>query len=197
MVGMLEELRQQADYNTGSISAAACWSLLSLAVFFKPQTIFEVGTFIGKSTFSLLKGMQLSGVKNHRIYTCDFSNDIVLPFGDDGEVVQFRRQSSTQMLSELSIRNLQCDLLALDGRLQQDDFQYLSKLLHDNSIILLDDFEGVEKGVSNAFALMNSLQRTHNLIYPPERDTLRKFSLLDGCTTALILPRNFFVLSNQ
>ena len=193
----LENLRCHADYNTGSISAATCWCLLSAANYFKPQTIVEIGTFIGKSTLSLLRGMQFSGVQNRRIYTCDFSNDIELPFGADGEVMQFRRQSSTLMLSELHARNLQCDFLALDGRLQQEDFQYLSNILHAKSIILLDDFEGVEKGVANASALMNSLQTTHNLIYPPESDVLRKFTLLDGCTTALIIPRALFTLSNQ
>jgi hypothetical protein len=141
--------------------------------------------------------MQFSGVQNRRIYTCDFSNDIELPFGDEGEVVQFRRQSSTQMLSELHARNLQCDFLALDGRLQQEDFPYLTKILHAKSIILLDDFEGVEKGVVNASALMKSLQPTHNLLYPPDTSVLRRFSLLDGCTTALIIPRAMFTLSNQ
>lgn len=193
----LESLRHHADYNTGSISAATCWCLFSAANYFKPETIVEVGTFIGKSTLSLLRGMQFGGVQNRRIYTCDFSNDIELTFGAEGELTQFPRQSSTQMLSELHARNLQCDFLALDGRLQQEDFRYLSDILHAKSIIFLDDFEGVEKGVANASVLMNSLQKTHNLIYPPERDFLRKFNLLDGCTTALLIPRALFTLSNQ
>jgi predicted O-methyltransferase YrrM len=193
----LEALQAYADYKTGSITAATCWSLLSVAHYFKPQIIFEVGTFIGKSTLSLLRGMQLSGVIGGRIYTCDFSNDIDLPFCGLGEVIQFRRQSSTQMFSSLCADELKCDFLALDGRLQKDDLHYLSKILHANSIILLDDFEGVEKGVSNAALLMNSLQPSHILVYPPEKDVLRKFSLLDGCTTALILPKDAFTLSNQ
>lgn len=193
----LEHLRRHADYNTGSISSAACWSLLSVTYYFKPQTIVEVGTFIGKSTLSLLTGMRLGAVPNPRIYTCDFSNDIELPFGAGGEVVQFRRQSSTQMLSQLSASQFRCDLLAIDGRLQQEDFQYLSKILHAKSIIVVDDFEGVEKGVANASLLMNSLQPTHNLIYPPANSLLRKYSLLGDCTIALAIPRTSFTLSNQ
>jgi len=193
----LESLRSNADYNTGSISAASCWTLFSLAQYFKPRVVVEVGTFIGKSTYSLLKGMRQGGVTSGQIFTCDFSNDIQLPFAKTGNVEQFARQSSTQMFAELAARNVQCDLLALDGRLQKDDFQYLGKILHANSMILLDDFEGVEKGVANASLIMTSLQSTHNLIYPPEQSLLESFALLDGCTTALVLPRSAFVLSNQ
>lgn len=196
-VNSLESLRKYANYNTGSITAAACWSLLSAAYYFKPQTIVEVGTFIGKSTLSLLRGMQFSGEENGRIYTCDLSNGIELPFGATGEVIQFREQSSTQMFSALSGKGVQCDLLILDGRLQQEDFQFLSQILHAQSIVLLDDFEGIEKGVVNASVLLSSLQATHNLIYPPERELLRKFSLTDGCTTAMIIPRASFIFSDQ
>lgn len=196
-VDSLESLREYADYNTGSITAAACWSLLSAAYYFKPQTVVEVGTFIGKSTLSLLRGMQFSGEENGRIYTCDLSNDIELPFGATSGVIQFRKQSSTQMLSALSVKGVQCDLLMLDGRLQHDDFHFLSQMLHAQSIVLLDDFEGVEKGVVNASVLLNSLQATHNLIYPPERELLRKFSLTDGCTMGMIIPRASFIFSDQ
>ena len=193
----LENLREYADYKTGSITTATCWSLLSAAYYFQPRIIFEVGTFIGKSTLSLLRGMRLGGPSHSKIYTCDLSNDIALPFGNAGEVVQFRKQTSTQMLAALCANDIQCDFLALDGRLQKDDFKYLEKVLHPNSIILLDDFEGVEKGVVNATMLMSSLQPSHNLLYPPERYMLSKFGLVDGCTTALIVPRIAFALTNQ
>jgi len=36
-----------------------------------------------------------------------------------------------------------------DGRIQREDFPYLRQLLLPNSIIALDDFEGMEKGVCN------------------------------------------------
>jgi predicted O-methyltransferase YrrM len=196
-VDSLEALRESADYNTGSITAATCWSLLSVAHYFKPKIIVEVGTFIGKSTLSLSVGMEFGGVQDGKIYTCDLSNDIELPFARNREISQFRRQSSTQMLTALSASNTRCDLLFLDGRLQKEDLQYLGTILHSNSIILLDDFEGVEKGALNASLLMNSLQQTHSLVYPPNTELLRRFSLLDSCTTALIIPRSAMLLSNQ
>jgi len=152
----LENLREYADYKTGSITTATCWSLLSAAYYFQPRII-----------------------------------------GNAGEVIQFRKQTSTQMLAALCANDIQCDFLALDGRLQKDDFKYLKKVLHPNSIILLDDFEGVEKGVVNATMLMSSLQPSHNLLYPPERYMLSKFGLVDSCTTALIVPRTSFALTNQ
>jgi hypothetical protein len=196
-VDEMERLRTQADYNTGSISSATCWVLLATANYFKPSIIAEVGTFIGKSTLSLLYGMRYGGVVNGKIYTCDFSNDIKLPTFDGAEIIQFPRQSSTDMFASISARSEKCDFLALDGRLQQEDFKFLNEILGSDSVIILDDFEGIEKGVSNAAALMNSLHRTHNLIYPPEHDLLRQFRLTDSCSTALIVPRKSFLMSNQ
>lgn len=193
----LERLRRQADYNTGSISAAACWALMAVAHYVKPKTVIEVGTFIGKSTLSLLRGMEFAGVSAPKIYTCDSSNAIELPFGRSGEVVQFPRASSTDMFQKLNAAGVVCDLLALDGRLQPGDFELLGSLLHQNSIILLDDFEGVEKGVVNGSSLMQSLQKTHNLIYPPSQEMLHRLGFFDECTSALIVPRTLFQLSNQ
>jgi hypothetical protein len=193
----LEGLRTQADYNTGSISAAACWALMAVAHYFKPKTVIEVGTFIGKSTLSLLRGMEFAGVSDPKIYTCDFSNDIKLPFVRNDEVSQFPRSSSTDMFQKLNAAGVVCDLLALDGRLQPGDFELLGSLLHQNSIILLDDFEGVEKGVLNGSSLMQSLQKTHTLVYPPSHDMLNRLGFFDDCTSALIVPRALFQLSNQ
>jgi hypothetical protein len=192
----LERLRSQADYNTGSISAAACWALMAVAHYFKPKTVIEVGTFIGKSTLSLLRGMEFAGVSYRKIYTCDFSNDIELPFGQN-QVVQFPRASSTDMFQKLHDEGVVCDLLALDGRLQPGDFELLGALLHQHSIILLDDFEGVEKGVINGSSLMQSLQKTHTLVYPPSQEMLSRLGFFDDCTSALIVPRAIFQLSNQ
>ena len=47
----------KADYNTGSISFAGSWSLYSWSKYFEPCKIVEVGTFIGKSTWSMAKAL--------------------------------------------------------------------------------------------------------------------------------------------
>ena len=66
-----------------------------------------------------------------------------------------------------------------------------------NKIILLDDFEGIEKGVINAMHLMSSLQNTHYLAYPPSRDIMSSHGLTDSCTVGMIIPRELVEDSNQ
>ena len=54
----LEKGRRQADYNTGSINFSSAWSLYCLARHFKIEKAVEIGTFIGKSTISIAKGIE-------------------------------------------------------------------------------------------------------------------------------------------
>jgi hypothetical protein len=106
-------------------------------------------------------------------------------------------QSSTDMFSALADEKRKCDLLLLDGRLQTEDFKLLSSILHPESLILLDDFEGTEKGVVNALQLMTSLQNTHYLAYPPSRELMRSHGLYEGCTIGMIVPRSLVEHTNQ
>ena len=52
-IDSLDNLRDQSSYNTGSISSTTAWLLYSTTLFFKPEKILEIGSFIGKSTFSM------------------------------------------------------------------------------------------------------------------------------------------------
>ena len=193
----LDDLRVQAAYNTGSIGSGAIWTIFSACLFLKPQLVAEVGTFIGKSTFSIACALDIAFSEGGEIYTCDFSNKIDLQFGTNTSVRQFQMQSSTDMFSILANEKKKCDLLILDGRLQSEDFKLLSSILHPESVILLDDFEGTEKGVINAIQLMNSLQNTHYLLYPPSRELMRLHGLHEGCTIGMIVPRILVEHTNQ
>ncbi len=184
----LDSLRALATYNTGSITTSAIWSLFSATLFFRPQRIAEVGTFIGKSTFSMAAAIDQYRPEGGEIYTCDFSNNIPLGLESATAIVQYPLKSSTDMLADLVQQRLSIDLLLLDGRLQPEDFALLSNLLHRDSVILLDDFEGVEKGVTNAASLMASLKSSHALLYPPARELLQAHGLRDSCTLAMIVP---------
>jgi predicted O-methyltransferase YrrM len=194
----LEDLRGQAAYNTGSIGTGEIWTLFATSLFFKPKFVAEVGTFIGKSTFSIACAMDITFTEEGgEIYTCDFSNKIDLQFGTRTKVRQFKMQSSTDMFSEIANEKRRCDLLTLDGRLQPSDFKLLSSILHAESIILLDDFEGTEKGVVNAIQLMNSLQSTHFLVYPPSHELMHLHGLSGGCSVGMIIPRSLVEHTNQ
>ena len=86
----LNKLRLKAEYNTGSISFASAWSLYSLIKYFEPSKIVEVGTFIGKSTWSMAKALdELQNTST--IYTCDGSNDLVIPWKGRTEIKQFKK----------------------------------------------------------------------------------------------------------
>ena len=72
------------------------------------------------------------------------------------------------------------------------------KLLNQNTIILLDDFEGSEKGVVNYMRLKKLEKfKTHFLIYPCERSKLEKFGENSYSTTAVMLPNSLIELVAQ
>jgi predicted O-methyltransferase YrrM len=132
-----------------------------LVKFFQPLVIAEVGTFIGVST----KVMD-EALKDYprSIFTCDSSNDIQI-YKDNKHIIQYRKQTSTQMFKDLADKSIGVDLMYLDGRIQDEDLQYFPQIIHDQTVFVFDDFEGIEKGVVNAMRL-NGANRI--LIYPRE-----------------------------
>ena len=133
-VAKQDELRKHADYNTGSISASSSWLLYSLAIYFRPTLVAEVGTFIGKSTLSIALG--LDEVTTHgEIHTCDASNAIDLPTVAKTKIVQYKKTNSTEMFGRLTGggHTGKIDFLMLDGRLQPGDLFQLGSSVHKNS----------------------------------------------------------------
>ena len=191
----LEKLRKKADYDTGSISNATAWCLYSLVKYFAPKKIMEVGTFIGKSSWSMAKAQDDLHIDNGYLVTCDFSNDITIPWGGKTKFKQYKKQSSTEMLDNEKVSP---DLIFLDGRIQDSDLKIFEQLINKHTIILLDDFEGVEKGVVNYFNLKKITKlKTHFLIYPCERSKLLELGENSHSTTAVMLPTNLIDLAAQ
>lgn len=161
MIKSRQRYRLTADYNTGSVSIGDAAELYRLVKFFKPEVIAEVGTFIGVSTMSMYMADEF-----FRIYTCDMSNNIPNLFEEADEIIKYYpKQSSTQMFKDLAEKGMKIDLVYLDGRLQQEDFEPLNKTIHDQTVFVFDDFEGIEKGVVNAMMLEGP---SRLLIYPRE-----------------------------
>jgi predicted O-methyltransferase YrrM len=156
-----QKLRKFADYNTGSVPYDDAVELYKLVKFFEPNYIAEVGTFIGVSTMAMHRAETCTS-----IYTCDISNNIVDMFkGMENTITYFPKTSSTEMFRQLAEKKISVDFMYLDGRVQEEDFQYFPKIIHDQTVFVFDDFEGVEKGVVNAMRL-NGANRL--LIYPRE-----------------------------
>lgn len=158
----LDELRDEADYDTGSLNEGDVQDLQDVVFHFRPTVVAEVGTFIGRSTMAIAHSMDEGGT----IYTCDVSNDIKLPEVTGGKIVQYPKTSSATMFADL-VENLNVfvDMFYIDGRLSPCDIGFIQKLIHNKTVFVLDDFEGVEKGVGNAMLLMQHLTG-YALIYP-------------------------------
>lgn len=153
-----QKLRSEADYNTGSVPYDDAIELYKLVKFFQPKVIAEVGTFIGISTVT----MNLAMNRLVDIYTCDHSNNINL---DIPNIFQYPKQTSTQMFADMAEKKVGVDLMYLDGRLQREDLELFHKIIHDQTIFVFDDFEGLEKGVVNAMMVESS---GRILVYPRE-----------------------------
>lgn len=192
-----ESLRNQATYNTGSITISTSVTLALLTSYFQPRSVAEVGTFIGRSTFSLALGAQLSGKPLESLHSCDLSNDIELDLQDLTTVVQYPRQGSNQMFSKLVDANIIPDLYFVDGRLASDDVALMAALGAEKAIILLDDFEGTEKGVANAHLLLESYKDNYLLAYPPHLSFLKIYGLLERTSVAALVPKNRIAFVNQ
>ena len=153
-----QALRAQAEYNTGSMPIDDAFELYRIVKFFQPKVIAEVGTFIGVST----KTMNLAMERLVDIYTCDHSNNINL---DVPNIFQYPKRPSFEMFADMVEKGVKVDLVYLDGRLSQEDVEPLSKIIYAETVFVFDDFEGIEKGVTNAM-MVESFSRA--LIYPRE-----------------------------
>lgn len=158
-----DQLRASADYNTGSLTQGDMMDVYRIVEHFKPRLIAEVGTFIGRSTYALAAA---SG-SDATVHTCDLSNDIPLPRLAEGSAVvcRYPNLSSVSMFGQMLDEGLagKVDLFYIDGRLQENDLILMRQLSHERTVVVLDDFEGIEKGVSNAMLIGS---QNHLLIYP-------------------------------
>lgn len=160
-------MRVEANYNTGSLGYNDAYDLYTIVNYFKPRVVAEVGTFIGVSTLVMHEACK----GRTQIHTCDFSNDINL--GVPG-IIQYPLTSSLQMFQRLKIKGITPDLVYLDGRLTENDVAEISTEKYSDTVFVLDDFEGTEKGVANALLLERS---NTTLVYPR-----------NGNKTAILIP---------
>jgi len=185
----LENLRGEADYNTGSISISQAYLLYLFLKYFKPIKVIEIGTFIGRSTISMANAIETYSDKGE-IYTCDFSNDIKLPWKGKCKIKQFPKTKSSEMLNNLKG---EYDLVFIDGRVSDEELSTFESLINQNTIIILDDFEGIEKGVVNLAKLrqINKLNQ-HLLINTISEDLLKQYNLHNHSRMGALIPMTLF-----
>jgi predicted O-methyltransferase YrrM len=173
---------------TGSISIDSMLDLYSTARYFQSSRIFEIGTYIGRSTLSLASG---AGLNLDFVYTCDLSNDTWTPpttFKD--KISYFGKKSSSDTIATIKSEGKRFDTVYVDGRLNEYDLANLTTITTPDVIFILDDFEGTEKGVQNAFNLRN-VYRNHLLIRPVISDLNQRRN------TAVLIPSSVISLTHQ
>lgn len=119
--------------------------LFCLANYYKPISVCEIGTYMGRSATALALGME-SGT----IWTCDKDNEWTVDSPCAVHIIQHKKQTSTEMLKEMKDP---IDLFFFDGRIQVEDVPHIKRLSHEKTVYVFDDFEGLEKGVHNAMKL--------------------------------------------
>ena len=91
-----------------------------------------------------------------------------------------------------------CDMVFLDGRLRKQDLQLLDPLITEDTIFVLDDFEGMEKGVINLTQLMSMEKlRNHFLLFPPSTSWLAQRGYTSHSVSAVLMPMSSFVFTRQ
>lgn len=148
-----ETLRSKAKFNTGSISLEAGLLLRAICNWKRPDTVIEVGTFIGKSTQAL---------HARRIYTCDKDNDCI-PSTDVIRTHPY--MTSTEMLRQLHGEGVKADLFFFDGRLRDEDIPLVLALSAPEAVYVVDDYVSNQKGVANIAKLLPHLPK-HGLVTP-------------------------------
>lgn len=192
-----EKTRDQMNYQTGSISLSAALSLSLLVRNARPATIFEIGTFIGKSTLSMALAMDATGVPG-QIFTCDGSNDFRVPKLSQTPIHGFPRAGSTQVLEKLRADGVSLEMLHIDGRLGDNDAELIEQIMAPNAIVAVDDFEGTEKGVSVVSQLFTRPAfAKHLLVYPMPAQVRQAAGLLGGNSTAVLLPSSALAFPRQ
>ena len=199
-IDSLDKLRIHSSYNTGSISSTTAWLLFSIILFFKPKIILEIGSFIGKSTFSMALAADFNLTEGEcDIFCCDYSNEIEFPNLTKTKIKQFHKTSSAEMFRRVDA-DLNIDLIHVDGRLEVEDCLLLKDRINNNTLFIIDDFEGNEKGVANLFNLINNKvisRSTYCVIYPIDNFVAKTYGLVEKSTTAVLLPIKFLKITSQ
>jgi len=191
-----ESREQLVDEKTGSIQPLTGWALYNMVRYFQPDRIMEIGTYIGKSTVSMAAGIYDSGRLNDKVplHTCDRENDIEILWQNpySCELIQYKKKTSTEMLRSLKeAGSPPFDFVNLDGRLSEDkDMDMFIDLIDlSKTVICLDDFEGIEKGMGNYIKLTKRKEfQNYLLVYNPTIQMANSIGFNTSCSLAVMLP---------
>lgn len=126
---------------------------------FKPNLLLEIGTYVGKSTYSMCVACNSNGL-DYSIDSVDDpemmpENKIVLQkdYFKNYKQVKFHLGHSSKVLPSL---NRKYDFIFIDGNLDNITTKELIRITHKNTLIVLHDFvPPFDKGIYNLSLLAN------------------------------------------
>jgi predicted O-methyltransferase YrrM len=128
-----------------SIGVETAYWLFCITHYYQPEVVVEIGTYHGRSAHAMALGMTKGS-----IWTCDSENNDPIPWDHNDIRLARHHMKSTEMLAKLKAP---VDMFFFDGRIQPDDVEHIERLSHQHTVYVFDDFEGLNKGVANAFLL--------------------------------------------
>jgi len=197
---MVEQLKliSQMSYKTGSINLSSSLVTYLLTRKVKPSVVAEIGTFVGGSTLSMAMAMSDAGCQSE-IVTCDKDNPFIIesPY-NNVKITGNSFTDSAVMLAGLAQAGRKIDLMFLDGRILPKDVELIRKIATKQTIFLIDDFEGVEKGVVNSLVLKQDPAFAHHiLMLPMQLPNAEILGCLAENKVAVLIPPQMLRLTAQ
>ena len=133
-----------------STSNADCFFLALLVKKYKPINILEIGTFVGKSTYSIACAAKSNGGK-FNIDTIDIQKKCIKKKFAKLKEVKFYNDHSSKLLPKFKRKY---DFIFIDANLDNETVIALKKLIKKNTLIVLHDFcPPIDKGIYDLFYL--------------------------------------------
>lgn len=174
---------------TGSIAGLTPLSdalyLYLLVREYKPQNIFEIGTWVGTSALFMAEAFKKNG--GGHIYTCD-TNQYYILSDEYADLVTYIPGHSDTALEELKVKGVRFDFVFIDGNVSKNTTKLLAATTHSNTVFAMHDFVlPDDKGVQ---AFLRLPQKGDYAFVSPQPHTEQSQNIIINKMIALFLPTN-------
>jgi predicted O-methyltransferase YrrM len=175
-----------------STSNADCYFLALLVKKFRPVNILEIGTFVGKSTFSLASAAESNKLK-FNIDTIDIQKKVIKNKFRKFKQIKFYNDHSSKILPKLKKKY---DLIFIDANLDDLTSVEIKKKCKKTTLIVLHDFcPPIDKGVYDLFYLSKFIDFMY---YVPNIDAKKNLiKYINSITTEVNFFKNLIIDKNK
>lgn len=179
------DIRRDSNGNVaGSASFADCLFLYLCVLEYRPQTIFEIGTWIGTSSVFMTEA--LAQIGSGTVHTCDVNDYRVIP--EQYTNIVFHHTHSSRALDDI---DAPIDFVFADGTVTPATAWKLRSAFQENGVFATHDFKPpIDKGVQNLLLmrLLRARGYEHHLAPHSSIDTDTKAPQRVNSSIALITP---------